>query len=304
MASTTSRHVSLPNYPCPLQAAKAASPQGCNASTGNQIVVPGDAIDTFPGYMKGHGTHEEGGHLIATVCGSVQSVDKLIYVKPLRSRYTPSLGDVVIGRIDEIGMGKWSLDVGSSQKATLSLTSINLPGLEQRRRTVEDELEMRQFFCEGDLVSCEVLSIGKDGGVMLHTRSARYGRVENGCLVRVASPLVGRQAQHMVVLKCRVQVILGNNGFIWVGAPLVSNSKDSLNFVASGVEYQKVEMEVRKNISRVRNCILCLSSYYLDISPKSIEVIYEVSQKWSLVALLRPDVKTFLIRMFLEKDCV
>jgi hypothetical protein len=47
----------------------------------------------------------------------------------------------------------------------------------QRRRTAEDELNMRQLYGEGDLISAEVQSFYADGAVALHTRSLKYGKV-------------------------------------------------------------------------------------------------------------------------------
>ena len=47
----------------------------------------------------------------------------------------------------------------------------------QRRRSAEDELAMRQYLKEGDLVSAEVQNIFNDGALSLHTRSMKYGKV-------------------------------------------------------------------------------------------------------------------------------
>ena len=48
----------------------------------------------------------------------------------------------------------------------------------QRRRTAEDELNMRTLYTEGDLISAEVQSFFADGAVALHTRSLKYGKVQ------------------------------------------------------------------------------------------------------------------------------
>ena len=78
---------------------------------------------------------------------------------------------------------------------------VNLPGGELRRRGAEDELSMRKYlqvflenvqrrlmdiFCgqEGDLISAEVQSIFQDGSLSMHTRSLKYGKLGQGCLVR------------------------------------------------------------------------------------------------------------------------
>lgn len=66
-------------------------------------------------------------------------IDRYVCVKPLRaSCYRPDLGDVVVGRIVAVQNKAWTVDVNSYQHAALSLTNINLPGGEQRRRSEED----------------------------------------------------------------------------------------------------------------------------------------------------------------------
>ena len=52
----------------------------------------------------------------------------MISVVPLRSRYSGDVGDVVIGRISEVGNNRWKVDVNAKQDAVLLLSSINLPG--------------------------------------------------------------------------------------------------------------------------------------------------------------------------------
>lgn len=47
----------------------------------------------------------------------------------------------------------------------------------QRRKLESDELQMRNFFEEGDLLVAEVQSLSADGTMSLHTRSLRYGKV-------------------------------------------------------------------------------------------------------------------------------
>jgi len=102
----------------------------------------------------------------------------LIYVKPLKARYKPEVGDVIVGRIVSLENKKWTVDINAAHDANLFLTAINLPGGEQRRRSEKDKLHMREFYCEGELLSGEVQSIGIfDGVANLHTRNFKYGKV-------------------------------------------------------------------------------------------------------------------------------
>jgi len=46
----------------------------------------------------------------------------------LTIRYTPEVGDLVIGRIVEVGPSRWKVDANARQDAILMLSSVNLPG--------------------------------------------------------------------------------------------------------------------------------------------------------------------------------
>ncbi|CAE8647284.1 unnamed protein product, partial [Polarella glacialis] len=117
-------------------------------------------------------------------------VNKLLYVRPLKTRYVGAVGDVVVGRIVEVQTERWAVDVGTAQLAYLHIGAIQLPGNVQRRRTDEDTLRMREFFEENDLISAEVQKVGETGELALQTRSNRYGKLQNGALANLPSVYV------------------------------------------------------------------------------------------------------------------
>uniref|UniRef100_A0A2P2KCI0 Exosome complex component RRP4 n=1 Tax=Rhizophora mucronata TaxID=61149 RepID=A0A2P2KCI0_RHIMU len=120
-----------------------------NAAVTVADIIPINHEDSI---LKGHGTAERDGEVVATLCGVVERVNKLIYVRALRARYKPDIGDIVVGRVVEVAQKRWKLEINFSQDAVLLLSSMNLPDGIQRRRTAVDELNMRSFFGENDLV--------------------------------------------------------------------------------------------------------------------------------------------------------
>jgi exosome complex component RRP4 len=113
--------------------------------------------DTIPvnqedNILKGHGTSDQDGEVVATLCGVVERVNKLVYVRTLRARYKPEVGDIIVGRVIEIAPKRWRLEINFSQDAVLMLSSMNLPDGIQRRRTAVDELNMRSIFEENDVI--------------------------------------------------------------------------------------------------------------------------------------------------------
>ncbi|XP_064420423.1 exosome complex component RRP4 isoform X2 [Latimeria chalumnae] len=180
------------------------------------LVAPGDTITTDTGFMRGHGTYMDDDKLVASVAGAVERVNKLICVRALKTRYNGEVGDIVVGRITEVQQKRWKVETNSRLDSVLQLSSVNLPGGELRRRSAEDELTMRNYLQEGDLISAEVQAVFSDGALSLHTRSLKYGKLGQGVLVQVSPSLVKRRKTHFHNLPCGASIILGNNGFIWI----------------------------------------------------------------------------------------
>ncbi|CAN8070530.1 unnamed protein product [Agarophyton chilense] len=244
------------------------------------ITSPGSIIPTEDHSVRARGTllsnTESGSVLTATRAGVISRVNKLVMVMPLRARYIPETGDVVVGRVVEIASKRYRIDVNATKHAFLLLTAINLPGGVQRRRNQEDELNMRKYFKEGDLVSAEVQEQRKDGTVALHTRSLRYGKLSGGQLVTVQSELVKRAKKHFHELPCGVHTILGNNGYVFL----------------SSMQNGPLSVEMRRRIARVANSVLALDSEFIAIGPDTIMDAYEtsISNSVQVKDMCQPDI--------------
>lgn len=159
--------------PVPTKTTKAANERMQIDGEEAHLVNPGETVTMDQQFMRGHGTYTDGeGAVISSVTGVVEKVNKLLSVRPLKTRYTAEIGDIVVGRITEVAMRRWKVDVNSKQDANLLLSSVSLPGgvqvrdikdgkdrnvhlLFQRRKNEADELQMRQFFAEGDVLVVE-----------------------------------------------------------------------------------------------------------------------------------------------------
>jgi exosome complex component RRP4 len=168
--------------------------------------------------------------------------------------------------------------------ASLPLGGINLPGSVQRRRTDEDKLQMRDFFQEGDVFACEIQKVMENGEVIVHCRSNKYGVLRNGQLVQVDGSLVNRQVSHFLVLNSRsgssVQLVLGNNGWIWLGVPSKQTGHiQSLNFTQVDSQSETVDPVTRLTISRVRNSILALAEEFVEITVEGVSYLLNELEK-------------------------
>lgn len=182
----------------------------------SELMTPGELITSDPIWMRGHGTYFLENDTYSSVAGRVSKVNKLLSVIPLKSRYAPETGDHVVGRIAEVSNKRWKVDIGGKQHAILMLGSVNLPGGILRRKSESDELQMRSFLKEGDLLNAEVQSLFQDGAASLHTRSLKYGKLRNGQFCQVPNSLIVRSKNHTHNLPGNVTVVLGVNGYIWL----------------------------------------------------------------------------------------
>nr|XP_043636639.1 exosome complex component RRP4 homolog isoform X2 [Erigeron canadensis] len=236
----------------------------------------------------GHGTTELEGEVVATVCGVIERVNKLVYVRTLRARYKPEVGDIIVGRVIEVAAKRWRLEINFSQDAVLMLSSMNLPDGIQRRRTAVDELNMRSIFEENDVICAEVRDFMRDGSLQLQARSQKYGKLERGQMLTISPYLVKRRKQHFHQLEqYGIDLILGCNGFIWVGEhvetkdnmvedepskPDIQTEKSRTSMTLEEQEHTYTPLETRQNICRIANAIRVLSTLGFSIT---IDVILE-----------------------------
>uniref|UniRef100_A0A3B3BAE0 Exosome component 2 n=1 Tax=Oryzias melastigma TaxID=30732 RepID=A0A3B3BAE0_ORYME len=247
------------------------------------MVVPGDIITSDTGFMRGHGTYVDEEMLTASVAGEVQRVDKLICVRPLKTRFNGEVGDVVVGRITEVN---WTLSCCSHQ---ISLT---------RRRSAEDELTMREYLQEGDLISAEVQSVFSDGALSLHTRSLKYGKLGQGVLVQISPSLIKRQKSHFHNLPCGASIILGNNGFVWLYPTMGQQEEEAGGFYTS---LEPVSLSDREVISRLRNCLLALAAHKVLLYDTSVLYCYESSLQHQVKDILKPEVMEEIVMLTQQK---
>ncbi|AOA63563.1 Exosome non-catalytic core component [Komagataella phaffii CBS 7435] len=288
------------------------------------IVTPGELITEDPIWMRGHGTYYLNEKTYSSVAGTISKVNKLLSVVPLRGRYQPETGDHVVGRITEVGPKRWKVDIGARQDAALMLGSVNLPGGVLRRKSESDELQMRNFLKEGDLLNAEVQSIFQDGSASLHTRSLKYGKLRNGYFVKVPSSLIIRQKNHLHELPGSITIIIGVNGYIWISKTLYQHQKslpsttgnNALDSTVSSAaaksnsytpgqgsvsitrleeessweiysdKNEPISVATKDTIARYANCVKALAKCDIGITETRIIAAYEASMVYENAGLL------------------
>ena len=200
---------------------------------------------------------------------------------------------------------RWRVDVSAPLLAALPLSAINLPGGILRKRTSTDELQIRTFFSEGDLLVAEVQAVHQDGSASLHTRSLKYGKLRNGVFLSVSGVGGGggvvRSRRHVWTVSTangggEVDVVLGVNGYIWIAKHSretatpnsVSVSIARLEETVSNSIYSSQNDEIgaatRREIARLSGCITALVENGVRVDEDMVTRAYEASVEISFDA--------------------
>ena len=184
--------------------------------------------------------------------------------------------------------------------ATLPLSAVNLPGGILRKRTSTDELQIRNFFSEGDLLIAEVQSVHTDGAASLHTRSLKYGKLRNGVFLSVSGMGGGRGGG---VVRSRrqvwtvatgnaggeVDVVLGVNGYIWIakhsaattdeggGQASITRLEEQVTSSVYSSQNEEIPARTRREITRLTGCIKALVEQGCRVDEEMVTRTYEAS---------------------------
>ena len=194
---------------------------------------------------------------------------------------------------------RWRVDISAPLLAALPLSAINLPGGILRKRTAVDELNIRTFFTEGDLVVAEVQQLYNDGSASLHTRSLKYGKLRNGHFMSVSGAGGGSGRKGGVVRSRRqvftlttarggeIDVILGVNGYIWISKHVepensgkdfsITRVEESVSNTVYSSQNDDISPSTRTEIARVAECIRALVEAGVKVDEEMVVKAYEAA---------------------------
>ncbi len=136
------------------------------------IVLPGDLLATNP-KVAGHGTYVENGKVYAKFLGLLDKTETSVRVIPLRGKYIPSVGDVVVGVVKEVTVNGWVVEINSPYMAFLPIQEN--PEMKPNKKP-NDVLDI------GDIIVAKIINIDPKMKATLTMkdkmcRPIRFGRI-------------------------------------------------------------------------------------------------------------------------------
>lgn len=176
-----------------------------------QLVAPGDLV-AEGNYVAGENTYKENERVYSTHVGLVQYNERLVSVVALKAFYTPKVGDTVIGKVIDLMMSGWILDIDAPYSGLLRASDV----IERSYRPQKDDLS--SIFDVGDLVIAKIVSTDRTRDPLLTVREPGLGKISRGQIVRITPSkiprIIGRKGSMISIIKRETgcQILLGQNG--------------------------------------------------------------------------------------------
>lgn len=185
----------------------------------NQVVAPGELLAEGD-HLLGDNAYRVGTQIFSSCVGLMEVDGNRVLVVPLKGGYIPRTGDLVAGRVVDIGLSGWSLDILAPYPAMLPASETPGPRGPRRRDLSED-------FDVGDMVLAQVLAFDRTRDPLLTTKGPGLGKVEAGRVVEISAAkiprLIGRKGSMISMLKKETgcQITVGQNGvaLVWGKTP-------------------------------------------------------------------------------------
>ena len=175
------------------------------------LVIPGQILADDE-YYSGRGTFKENGKVCSSLLGRVSLRNKKLRVIPLKSKYVPKKGDVVIGKINDVRFSMWDVDINSPYSGIL-------PAFEVFGR---DKKELNKVYDVGDVLFLRVVDVDEIKKAKLGLKGRGMGKFRGGIIVDIAPTkvprLIGKKGSmiNMIKDKTKCKIVVGQNGLVWV----------------------------------------------------------------------------------------
>jgi len=185
----------------------------------NQVVAPGELLADGD-HVLGDNAYKIGTQIFSACIGLLEVDGSRVFVVPLKGGYVPRVGDLVAGRVVDIGLSGWSVDIRAPYPAMLPASETPGPRGPRRR-------DLSEAFDVGDMVVAEVLAFDRTRDPLLTIKGPSLGKVGTGRVVEISAAkiprLIGRKGSMISMLKQETgcQITVGQNGvaLVWGKSP-------------------------------------------------------------------------------------
>ncbi|MEM4755708.1 MAG: exosome complex RNA-binding protein Rrp4 [Candidatus Woesearchaeota archaeon] len=179
------------------------------------IVVPGEILAQGMDYIPGEGTYRMHEHIYAQKMGLLHVEGRALKIVPLSGAYVPKVGDVIVGKIVDINIGGWVLDINSAYRAMLSMK-------EGTTDFIRKGADLTRYYNLDDYVVAKIINVTPQFLVDVSMIGRGLNKLSEGRIVFVNAHkvprIIGKQGSMVSMIKeaTNCKIIVGQNGIVWI----------------------------------------------------------------------------------------
>ena len=179
------------------------------------MVVPGEILARGMSYLPGKGTYREQDQVIANRLGLLKIEGKVLKTLQVSGRYLPKKNDVVIGKVTDILMTGWRLDINSAYSAVLPLKDASF-------NYIARDADLTKYFELDDYVVVKITKVTTQKLVDITCKGPGLHRLREGRIIKVNTHkvprIIGKKGSMVSLIKNATgcQITVGQNGIAWI----------------------------------------------------------------------------------------
>lgn len=199
-----------------------------------ELVIPGELLDV-QNLKPGIGTYLESGRIYASQLGVKNIRANYVNIVQLGGKYLPRPGDMVIGKVVDIGPTNWLVDINSPYPATLHVNDVQWK---------VDFGDTARYLTVGEMVLVEISGVDETKRVQVTMNGQGLKKLVGGQIVEISHSkvprVIGKGGSMITMIKgyTRCRLFVGQNGRIWIDG----NMEDIANAILA---IKKIEEEAQ-----------------------------------------------------------
>jgi exosome complex component RRP4 len=216
------------------------------------IVTPGQVLATGMEYLPSKGTYRAKDKILANRLGLAQVDGKVIKTIPLAGRYLPKQGDIVVGRVSDVLISGWRIQLYTMYDSVLSL-------MEASNDYIKRGEDLTRYFSIGDWVIAKVTNVTSQNLVDVTMRGPGLRKLGAGTVAHVSAAkvprVIGKRGSMVTMIKKATgcDLMVGQNGVIWVsGEPEMENlAIETIKFIEKNSQLSGLTQTVKEFLEAV-----------------------------------------------------
>ena len=179
------------------------------------IVIPGEELAQGLDYLPGPGTYRDKDAIVASRLGLVTIEGKAIKLIILSGKYSPKAGDVIIGKIIDVSLMGWRVDINCAYTAMLSVKDAT-------SEFIVKGADLTRYFDLDEYIVAGISNVTSQKLVDLTLKGPGLHKLHDGRIIEVnpnkVPRIIGKAGSMVTMIKeaTKTRITVGQNGLVHV----------------------------------------------------------------------------------------